>query len=339
MFDFGREVMNKKIAYVLLLTALLTGFIRAQTSTPTPPISPPQIAPTPVDLETILTEAEKQTINYQETFRDLLATETKTFEKYNKEGELKDRKVVESIFLVYQSSKDGNTSSELRNVVKVDDKLVPDSQSRADRFLAELEKTKTLEKELDKIADEGLRYDKTLKINGFTLYEAVALAPNLRPVFDFKLLGSESYQGSEVYVVSYQQTQKSPFITVNQKGTDEKGIKVDFDADIPGALKKYDVFLSGKLWIDKQTFQLWREERRLIVQSPTPLVSLETTFEYNQSEFGILVPKKITVIENDIKKLSKSDEFTAVKNLSVAFNYSKFKKTNVEVQILDEPEN
>lgn len=298
---------------------------------------PATTSPTPVDLETILYEAEKQVINYQQTFRDLLATETKTFEKYNKNGELKNQTTIESIFLVYQSSKDALTSSELRNVIKKDGKPVPDSQARADRFLAELEKTKTLEKELEKIQDEGLRYDKTLKISGFTLYEAVALAPNLRPVFEFDLIGSETYRDSETYVVSYRQTKKSPFITVNEKTADEKGMKVEFDADIPGALKNTDVFLSGKLWIDKQTFQIWREERRLIVQTADPIVVLETTFEYDRSDFGILVPKKITLVENDIRKISKAGEYIAAKNMRVSFDYSKFRKTNVEVQIIDEP--
>ena len=328
--------MIQKIVFILLFSVFATVCILGQNTTPTPQ-SPPEPAPTPVDLEAILIEAEKQTANYQQTFRDLLATETKTFEKYDKNGELKDRTTIESIFLVYQSPKAENAAAELRNVVKKDDKLVPDSQARADRFLAELEKTKTLEKELEKIQDEGLRYDKTIKISGFTLYEAVALASNLRPVFDFQLLGSEIYQGSEVYVISYQQAKNSPFIAVNKKSTNDKGVKVEFDADIPGSLKKNDIFLSGKLWIDKQTFQVWREERRLIVQAPTPLVAFETIFEYSQSEFGVLVPKKITIVENDIRKISKSDDFTTVKNLKVSFDYSKFKKTNVEVQIIDEP--
>jgi Skp family chaperone for outer membrane proteins len=175
--------MIEKFVYVLLVTALMTVCVFAQTPTPTP-----------VNLEMILTEAEKQTANYQETFRDLLATETKTFESYDKNGEPKERTVIESIFLVYQSSKDGRSSAELRNIVKKDDKLVPDSQARADRFLAELEKTTTLEKELEKIQQEGSRYDKTLEISGFTLYEGIALSTNLRSVFDFKLLGSENYR-------------------------------------------------------------------------------------------------------------------------------------------------
>jgi hypothetical protein len=308
--------------------------------TPSPPTAQPlpSVSPTPVvTLETILTEAEKQTANYRETFKDLLAVEKKIFEKYSKTGDLKDETVIESNFFVYQSSKDEKTSSELRNVVKVDEKLVPNSQARADRFLAELQKTTTVERELEKIQDEGLRYDKTIEISGLTLYEAIALLDNLRPVFDFKLLGTENYQSREVYVISYQQTKRSPFITVNEKKSKEQGIKVDFDVSLPGSLKKTDTFLRGKLWIDAQTFQLWREERQLAVQTAAPVVVQETIFEYQSSEYGILVPKKITFTQNSIKKADRDNEFSAAKNTRVNFDYSKFRKTNVEVQIVDEP--
>jgi hypothetical protein len=49
------------------------------------------------------------------------------------------------------------------------------------------------------------------------------------------------------------------------------------------------------------------------------------------------VPKKITFIDNSVKKISKTEEFAAVKNARVVFDYSKFRKTNVDVQIIDEP--
>ena len=329
--------MTKKFIYTTILTAFAAVGIGAQTTVPKPMVTPsPQAAPSPVGLAKILEEAEKQAANYQETFKDLLATETKTFNKFDKNGELKDQTKVESIFLVYQSAKDSKVSSELRNVVKVDGEPIPDSQARSEHFLAELEKASTVERELEKLQQEGWRYDRTLKIVGFTLYEAITLSSNLRPFFDFKLTGIEDYQGSEVYVVSYQQTRKSPDITVNEKGNKGSGVKADFDADIPGALKKNDIFLRGKLWIDKNTFQIRREERQLTVQTATPLVAIETTFEYAPSDFGILVPKKISLTENDLKRVSKSDEFTANKNIRVDFDYSKFRKTNVEIKIEDD---
>lgn len=328
----------KKIIYTAILTAFGVICIQAQTPTATPIVQPsPIVSATPADLKTILSEATKQVDVYRETFKDLLATETKTFEDYNKNGDLRDAKVIESNFLVYQSAKDSKSTAELRNVTKVDDELVPESQSRADQFLAELEKTSTTDKELEKVEKEGLRYDKTLRIYGFTINQGIVLSENLRPVFEFKLLGTETYRGSEVYVVSYQQIKKSPYITVNEKASDAKGGTADFDADIPSALKKSDKFLRGKLWFDKNTFQLWREERQLTVKTRTaPLVVIESIFEYAPSEFGVLVPKKISLLENEIKKVGKGEEYTAQKNMLVNFDYSKFRKTNVEVLISDD---
>jgi hypothetical protein len=327
--------MIKKTSSALLLIALTAVGVLAQTPTPSPNAGmSAQVSSMPTGLESILSEAEKQTLNYQEAFKNLLATETKTFEEYDKNGNLKNQTSVESNFFVYQSAKDKNLSSELRNVTKADGKLVPDSQARADRFLAELGKTTTGEKELEKIQDEGSRYDKTLKINGLTLFEAISLSDDLRSFFDFKLLGSENYQGTEVYVISYQQTKKTPLISINEKSSNDKKIRAGFDVSLPGALKKNDVFLRGKLWIDKQTFQIRREERQLAVQTPTPIVAMETVLEYQPSEFGILVPKKVSLLSNSIKK--NSNEFMAVKDTRVVFDYSKFRKFDVDVQILDD---
>jgi hypothetical protein len=304
----------------------------------TQPMTMPQPSPqpSPASLDTILNEAAKQTLNYRETFRDLLATETKTFEKYKKDGNPDDTTKVESNFFVYQSSKDGKTSSELRNVTKVNDKPVPDSQSRADRFLGELQKAKTVEKELEKIQDESLRHDKSIRISGFTLFEAIVLAENLRPNFEFNLDGTENYQDGDVYVVSYRQTRKTPFITVNEKATNETGLKADFDVSVPGSLKKTDKFLQGKLWIDAQTFQLVREQRQVVVQTSPPIIVQETVFEYERSQYEIFVPKKIIFTDYTVKKGSGKNNFTTLKNARMTFDYSEFKRTNVDIEILDD---
>ena len=329
----------KKIIYTAILTAFAAVCTSAQKPVPKPLIQPspsPFTAPAPVSLETILSEATKQITVYRETFKDLLATETKSLEDYDKNGELKESSVVESIFLVYQSARDDNASTELRNIVKVDGKLVPDSQARANRFLAEVQKASTAEKELEKIEKEGLRYDRTIKIYGFTFDEGIALSDNVRPICDFELIGTEVIDGSETYLVSYRQTKNSPFVTVNGKTPGTRGGSAEFHTGIPGALKKTDKFLRGKLWIDKQSFQIRREVRQLAIQTPTPIIANETTFEYAASEFGILVPKKISFLDSDIRKISKSEDYNAVKSLSVNLDYSKFRKTRVEVQISDD---
>jgi hypothetical protein len=318
--------MTRKLIFAWVLIVLTALCALAQTPTPT--------LPNPPSLETILSEAEKQTQNYHETFKNLLADERKTFESYNKNGEVKNQTVVESTFLVYQSSKDAKVSSELRNVLRVDGKDLPDSQKRSEQLLAELQKATTLKRELEKIQNEGSRYDKTLEIGGLTLSEAVVLSERLRPYFDFKLLGTENLQGNDVYVVSYQQTRKSPYVLVNQKETDSDNLGFNFKLSVPGELKKSDAFLRGKLWIDAKTFQVWREERELTIQSPEPVVLLSTTLDYQASNYGILLPKQISLLTNQIKK--NSNQYAAVRETKVNFDYSKFRKTEVDVKIIDD---
>lgn len=288
----------------------------------------------PASIETILMEAEKQVLKYQEVFKNLIAVETKTTETYDGDGDTEEKKIVESNFLVYQSAKDNKVTSELRNVLKVDGKPIPDSQAKSDQFFAELGKEKTLESELKKIEKESTKYDKGIEALGLTLNEGIVLSNNLRPFFEFNLQGTDTYQGSPVYVVSYQQTKKSPYVTLNGGQTKSMESNLDFSFNLPGGLKNSDPLLRGKLWIDAQTFQLRREERELTVQAANPVVILTNTFEYQPSEYEILVPKQISLVMNTIKK--KNDNYTAAKDAKITFDYSKFRKSNVEVIILDD---
>ena len=289
-----------------------------------------------VNLETILKKATEQTVVYEEEFKNLLASETKTFEKYNKNGTVKKQTVIESNFIVYQLQKDKNVISEFRNIIKVDGKSVADQERTPDEFFSQLQKTGSVEKELEKVQKESSRYDKNLEIQGLTLLQAPVLSDNLRPYFDFQLVGTETIQGNEVFVISYRQTKKSPYILVNEKGTKTSELSLNFKLDVPNALKKSGVFLRGKLWIDAKTFQLWREERELTAQTENPLVILRNDFEYQPSDYGILVPKQISLEQYNVKNGSKKNPPVAVKDTKVNFDYSRFTKTNVEVKILDD---
>ncbi len=292
---------------------------------------------TPVSLDNILSESQKQSENYRETFRNLLADEVKTFEEFDKRGEPERRTTVRSSFLVYQSGKDQSATAELRNVLEVNGKLIPDSQKRGEEFLAELDKQQTLESQLQKLQKESSKFDKTWEVYGLTLNQAVALAPNLRSIFDFQLVGTEMYDGGEVYVVSYRQKSKSPFITVNEKerNTAPNELSVNFNLNVPGELKKSDILLRGKLWIDAKTFQIRREERELVARAADPVMLLSSVFEYQTSEFGILVPKTISMTIFNAKK-EKGDKFNSLKDSIISFEYSKFRQTSVEVRILDD---
>lgn len=338
--------MIRKIIFTIALILSSAIILSAQTPQVSPMPSPTPIMTngeaanlptTPPTLETILTEAEKQVANYQEAFKNLIAVETKTTETYNDGGEVKKTNTVESNFLVYQSGKNDKVTSELRNVTKVDGKLIPDSKAKSDQFFAELQKTTTVEAELEKIEKETSRYDKTVETSGLTLNEGIILAGNLRPYFDFQLTGAENYQGSQVYVVSYQQTKKSPYVTLNSKDAGSSEPSLDFRFELPKALKNSDPLLRGKLWIDANNFQLRREDRELtVVEAGNPLVVLSNIFEYQPSEYEIMVPKQISLVTNVIR--NDDGGFVAEKDSKVTFDYSKFRKSNVEVIILDDNE-
>lgn len=287
-------------------------------------------------LAEILDNTANQTANYQETFRNLLAVETKTFETYDKNEKLKKQNLVESDFLVYQSSKNNKISFELRNVKSVDGQPIPSANEKAEQFFAELNKESTLKSQLDKIQKTSSKYDKTLEISGLTLYEGIILSPNLRPFFEYTLQNNEDFQGQEVYVLTYHQIKQSPFISINGKGQDINNPSLEFDFEIPGDLKKSDVFLQGKFWIDAKTYQIHREERELVLQTTEPLVLLKSELEYQTSNYGILVPKQISLEWNQINK--KDGKYFAIKDTKIKFDYSNFRKTETDVKILDDTE-
>ena len=197
-----------------------------------------------VSIETILENAAKQSENYRETFKNLLADEFKTFEEFDKNNNPERKTTVKASFLVYQSGKKATSTAELRNVLEVNGRPIPDSQKRGEEFLAELDKQATLESELKKLQKESSKHDKTWEVYGLTLNQAVALKDVLRSAFDYRLVGTESFNGNEVYVVGYQQKAKSPRIIVNEKSTlGPNDFAVGFSIAIPGELKNNNIFL------------------------------------------------------------------------------------------------
>ncbi len=321
--------MFRKIIYAAILTALTAIFTFAQTPSPMPT---PQPSPTPVSLKTILTEAEKQTIAYRENFANLLAEEAKVFEKYDKKGKAGDKRTVESNFLVYQSAKDANSISEYRNVTRVDGKTVGNNEKRAEDFFEKVLKSTTADKELERIREENSRYDKNLVINGITLNQAVVLAAHIRPFFDFKIVGREQFEGREMFVVSYQQKSKSPYISVNEDNKSDK-LFIEFDVDTPGSVKELSALLRGELWIDAETYDVWRERRELTVQptgAANPFVVIEISFDYQKSENIGITPKRIVLINYALKR--KDEELKVLKQTQATFEYTKFTKSDVEVK-------
>ena len=319
MIEFNLKKATSAAVFLLFGTILIFG----------------QDANPPVDLETILKNADAQTRVYREEFKNLLSEEVKIFEIFDSDGEIKKRSVVESNFIIYQSSKNEKISTEYRNVFKVDGKPVGDNEKRTVELFKNIAKAGSVTDELERIQKENSRYDKTLRVNGLTLLQSPILADYSRPFFNFKLAGRENLGGAENFVVEYLQTKPSPYVLINEESSDPSKITIGFALDLPKSLNKFNLFLRGKLWIDAQTFQIRREERELLAQvdsSSAPLVLLRSEFEYQPSDFGILVPKKFSFTYYEVKSKDKGREISTVLDTKATFEYAKFSKSDVEVK-------
>lgn len=321
--------MTKKLLLIVFALSAFSAF----SQTPTPQISPTP-ASTPVSLEMILTEAEKQTVRYKENFSNLLAEEIKTFEDFDKRGERKEMRRVESNFLVYQSAKNPEQVAEYRNVTKVDGKSVGNAEKRAEDFFREVLGTDSAEKELDKIQKESSRYDKNLDIKGLTLNQAPILAEHIRKFFDFAIIKEENYDDRDVYVINYLQKNPSPYIVYNDDDARPDKLYLSYFLDLPKSLRNSPPLLRGTLWIDKETFQVLREGRDVVVPTGNgvkPISVMEMTFEYQISDLGVVTPKKVILTDNKIKA-DKNDNYSTVTDNKATFEYTKFTRSNVEVK-------
>lgn len=281
-------------------------------------------------IDEIIINAAEQRKTYIGEFKNLLSQETKTFKIFDKKGEVKKRRSVVSIFIVYQLSKDDRSVAEYRNVVSVDGKKVEDSDKRAQDFFDDIAKVDSSKKELEKLDREGSRFDEEISLNLFTLYQAVPLAENIRPSLVFRLEREDLDAGNRVYVVSYSQVKNSPYVLIGGQqdiGDGKPALKYETGLDDKVAA----IRLNGEFWIDAVTFQVRREQRTLSVLPEgwnATAVIAETIFNYQDSNFGILIPKKIEHTQFDIRK----KERISVKDSKVTFEYAKFTKPDVEVK-------
>lgn len=318
--------MENKLKYTILTVlglfiSAVSGFGQAQTP----------------EVETIINRADDQTEKYIGEFKDLLADETKTFELFDKNGNQKKRTVVQSRFLIFQSLRDEKVSSEYRDVVRVDDKVVKEADKRSSDLFAQLKNAESVRKELERIERESSRYDKNLQINGLTLFQTPVLGEDYRPYFEYRLAdpARSSFDGADVYVIEYRQTKLSPYVLINEEGDGDQMVFMG----LPKSLDKANVFLRGKLWIDAATFQIRREERELYLQSAgAPLTIFRGEFEYKPSEFEILVPQRIVYNYYEVKTKDKGRNVSATLNTRATFEYANFKRGRVDVQIGDDEE-
>lgn len=283
-----------------------------------------------MSIDQVIAGAAEQRRLYINEFRNLLSQETKTFEIYDKKGFIKKRRSVISTFIVYQLSKNDQAIAEYRSVLSVDGKNVEDADKRAENFFERISTAESSNKELERLENEGSRYDQNISVNGFTLFQAAPLAENIRSSMEFRLLREDVISGNTVYVISYTQTRQSPYIiTEKQPVVGDGKLTLIYETGVDD--KAAAVRLNGEFWIDAATLQVRREIRNLTVLPEgwsTPVTAGATVFEYEASDFGILVPKRIEHTTFEIKKKERS----ALKDSKITFTYDKFTRPDVDVK-------
>jgi len=265
--------------FIFLLTALYflsfgSAFSQQSTSPPSDKIS----------IEEIIKKARLRRTEYIEAFKDLNAEETQKIEEYDDKG-LKRRREIVSDLIVYQSPLDNSSMFEYRNVRLVDGKTVGKRDQKAEQLFTRIAKAKSIKKELERLNRESSRYDLNTSVYGQTLNQGLPLEERLSRSFRFTVTGNEKIDGHEVIVIQYQQISQNP--DLNTKLSLPKG-----------KLEGAEPLHRGRLWLDRETLRLRREERELTINHPSlksPLTFIKFEFDYANSRFEILTPTQITI--------------------------------------------
>jgi hypothetical protein len=308
--------------FTICVVALLANIVKAQT------------IPTQTELENFLVKAEKSTVQYSETFTNLVAEETKTFEDYGKNGELKETRRIKSIFIVYQSP-NNKSVGEFRNVTEFNGKNVARRDKEVTEFFSKLARSNSIREELNRIQKDGMRFDGRSSAWGMTLWQESPFK-NFRPFFEYEVIGRDRIENRDVVVINYRQTKPTLLIKFNP--TDEDWKKEpngrQYYTQMPTVFRPANPRIVGKIWLDAETAQIWRNEFKVMIQPvqlSKPLTALELSYEYQSSEFKVLVPKKFVIATYKISGSSDKD-LSITKDRMMRFEYSKFSEFKTETK-------
>ncbi|HEX8088215.1 MAG TPA: hypothetical protein VF762_05145 [Blastocatellia bacterium] len=271
------------------------------------------------EVEELIRRAGLSISEYEAKFKDLTADEDQKEEEYDGEGKLKQRRRIVSELVVYQSQLDTSQTAEYRYVREVDGVAVSKREEKLVNLFKRLAKADSVKKELDRISRESQKYNHRFSMYGWTLNQGQLLHESVRPSFQFADAGRERVNGREVIVLQYQQVEQNPRVTTKF-------------VSLPSALKGAEPFYRGRLWLDAETAQLWREERELTLRLSSlsrPLVIWRFEFEYVGSSFGILTPRRIVWSIYDRGRTGADKLPELLLGGKVTFEYSSFRRFNV----------
>lgn len=287
-----------------------------------------------INLEALINKAEKSIANYSEVFKNLSADELKTNKYFKENGTLDETRIVKSLFIVYQSPR-SNYISEFRNPLEFNGKSVARSDEKVSNFFEKLAKADSDKEEYKKLRQESDRFDGKAKSWGVTLFQTSPFGW-FRPFFEFKIAGEEMFEGRKAIIIEYNQTKPTLLLKANPTAEESKAEPngMEYSTPLSNDLSPTNPRLAGKIWLDAETGQIWRNEFKVSI-NPAKLtksvVSSEILYEYQSSKFGVLVPKTFHFVNYKIDGKNEID-LKVTKFSDRRFEYSNFAEINSEIK-------
>jgi hypothetical protein len=231
-------------------------------------------------LKELLILARKRAEEYNAAFRDLATEEKRTSIVFKKSGEEAERREVICEFVVYQSRIDPTLGFEYRNAKSVNGKPLSGQEKRLMKLFEDLAKAGTVFEERRLINRESLSHDKLeFSFYGTAIYQWRELMEYAQDSVEIAYAGPEKIDEQETIALNFQQTIRNERLEWLP----------------PERFRWMEQRVRGRLWLDARTMRIRRAERelRLIApNSPDPVRLWRQTFEYAQSDLGVLVPKR-----------------------------------------------
>ena len=234
----------------------------------------------PAGIDTVLRQAEEQRAAYVASFRNVTATETRVTELFDDRGRVEKQRTLVSNFLVYQSRFDPTVLSEYRITLTVDGKPTGKPEQDAIKLFGRLAKARSTAEELEVLQKQNVRHALRLVVLGMTLQPFFAVRTDRRGGFEFSLQGTESLDGREVTILDYQEKTPRP--------VEPRVLWSQF--------AEPRIFWRGRAWLDASDHRLRRWMIESVVSDKTlsePGVARRSEYEYTNSAFGILVPRRL----------------------------------------------
>jgi VWFA-related protein len=220
---------------------------------------------------------------YIEAFADLTADETRVMQSFDEHGLAAEKRSIQSALVVYRLRKAPRSVVEYREVISIDGHEVKGHAARAAKLWREVAEAHSPQEEVRRITTDSERYDVGLAETGFTLFEGLPLRPRCAGYFIFREVRKEMASQHLLRVFAYHQVHPCDAVAYHFV------LREQF-AGSP-------LLQTGELALDAATGQIVREERNVYAGNPgktAPRVA-HMIFSYNDSPFGILVPKAITI--------------------------------------------